>query len=68
MNKCLEVGSEQIMLQGFSDDLDSLFAKYQPAATGSETKFTNDKEALASAHPETATTTTTIDIKVCGPN
>ena len=56
------------MLQGFSDDLDSLFAKYQPAAMGSETKFTNDKEALASAHPETATTTTTIEIKVCGPN
>jgi len=64
----LEVGSEKIMLQGFCDDLDSLFAKYQPAAMGSEAKFTNDNEALASAHPETSNTTTTIEIKICGPN
>lgn len=43
MNKFLGVGSEKMILQGFSDDLDSLFAKYQPPATAQET-LTNDNE------------------------
>ena len=52
------VGSEKMILQSFSDDLDSLFSRYQPATTASEA--TIDKE-VAAAQPETMTITTTAE-------
>ena len=56
MNKCLG-GADKPLLQGFSDDLDGLFAKYLGQATG-EQKNLNDQAATAA---EKSAKTSTVD-------